>query len=213
MRLIAIFEQSKKIIRKEGITSLLKLAGRHIFRHANYYLYEHPMEARNEADFLPKTRDFIVEIVSSNQQADELAERCVDFRNHIGNARQGLDRGAVAFCIFIGGELAHVGWSALTEVAKNTFDPIPYRVDFSNKEACTGGTITFPKFRGKGLMTYGYFKRFDFLRENGIKVSRCAVETGNIFSRKVHAKFNPCIYAKGSYIRFLWWKFMITRKV
>ncbi|MDD1744390.1 MAG: hypothetical protein LUQ20_01055 [Candidatus Methanoperedens sp.] len=171
------------------------------------------MEERDETNFLPKTRDFIVQIVTSNKQADELAAHAVDFRKHIGNAQRALDKEAVAFCIFIGKELAHVGWLALTEEAKDAFDPLPYRIDFSNKEACTGGTITFPKFRGKGLMTYGYFKRFQFLWENGIKISRNAVKTNNIISQKVHNKFNPKIYAKAYYVRFLWWKFLITRKV
>ena len=171
------------------------------------------MEVRDEADFLPKTGELTVEIVSSNQQADELAKRFADFRGTIGNARQCLDKGAVAFCIYIGGELAHIGWVGMTEEAKNTFDPIPYRVEFSKKEACTGGTVTVPKFRSKGLMKYGYFKRFQYLRENGIRVSRSAVETSNIVSQKVHAKFNPRIYGKGHYIRLFWWKFMITRKV
>ena len=133
-----------------------------------------------------------MEIITSNQQAGELVARGFDdFRRSFINARQGLDKGAIAFCVFIGRELAHIGWVALNEEAKNTFDDLPYHVDFSNREACTGGTVTIPKYEGNGLMTYGYFKRFQFLNERGIARSRNVVATSNLVSQKVHAKFGP----------------------
>ena len=116
---------------------------------------------------MPKIQDFTFKIVSTNQQADELATEGIDFRSNFINARRGLDKGALAFCIFVERELAHIGWVAMTEEAKNTFDSLPYQVDFSNKEACTGGTVTIPKYGGKGLMVYGYFKRLQFLKERG----------------------------------------------
>ncbi len=178
------------------------------FRYENYYLYEHTFKERNEADFLPRTQDFTFKIVSSNQQADELAAAGLEFRSNFANARRGLDKGAIAFCVFIGQELAHIGWAALSEEARKLFESLPYYgVNFSNKQACTGGTWTNPKYRGKGLMTYGYLKRFQFLKEKGIKSSRNAVEAGNIASQKVHAKFGPKIYAKARYLKILWWKY------
>jgi len=206
--------------RKEGFVPSVKILQNDTFRFfrnyffhiSNYYLYEHTVKERDETDFLPKIRSFDFHIVSSNQQADALARRGVDFREYFPTARQTLDRGGVAFCIFIGGEFAHAGWVALTEEAKKTFDGIPYRVDFLHNEVCTGGTLTLPKFRGKGLMKYCYFKRFEFLREKGIRISRNAVKADNIISQRVHAKFNPRIYGEVRYVRFLKWKFMLKIK-
>jgi hypothetical protein len=129
---------------------------------------------------MPKIKDFTFRIISSNEQADELATDGIDIRAYSSKSRQGLDKGAIAFCIFIGRELG---------------------------EACTGGTVTLPKYRGNGLMAYGYFQRFRFLRERGIVVSRNAVAKNNVISQRVHAKFNPEVHAKGYYLKILWWKF------
>jgi len=194
----------------EGLIPLLRqvfvfLAG-HIFRYEHYYLYEYTLKERNEADFMPKIQNFAFKIVSTKQEADKLVAAGIDFRPYIVNARRGLEKGAVAFCFFIDGKLAHIGWVAMNEEAKNCFDSLPYRVDFADKQACTGGTWTNPKYRGRGLMAYGYYKRFEFLREQGVKTSRNGVEAGNIASQKAHAKFGPKVYAKARYLKVLRWK-------
>ena len=78
-----------------------------------------------------------IKIVATSQQADEMAADGFDFRLRFVTARRCLDKGATAFCIFSRREIAHIGWVATSEEAKNTFDPPPYQVDFSNRQACT----------------------------------------------------------------------------
>lgn len=192
--------------RRDGLFFFIRVLRYYIFpTYDDYYLYEHTMATRTEAGFLPRLQNFTCHVVSSNKQADMLAADGVDFREYVFNARWALDKGAIAFCIFIGGEFAHIGWVALTEEAKNTFDIIPYKVDFADREACTGGTMTVPKFRGKGLMKYGYFMRFQFLFEKGIRISRNAVASNNIASQRVHALFHPRILGKYRFVKFLKW--------
>jgi len=158
--------------------------------------------------FLPKTGNFMLKIVSSNEEADQLAVNMgYDFRRFFINAKNGLQKGAVAFCIFVDSEIANIGWVAMNEEAKKSFDTAPYYVDFLNSEACTGGTFTIPKYRGKGLMTYGYCKRLEYLRDQGITVSRNAVSVDNIASQKVLSKFSLEIYAQARYIKILWWTY------
>lgn len=170
------------------------------------FLYEHTLRERPESDFLPTMQDFTLKIVTTNQEADELAGNGFqDLRRNWRRAREGLEHGGIAFCIFTGRELVHVGWAAMNKRAKITFDSLPYRVGFSSGEACTGGTWTWPKYRGKGLMKYSYYKRFQYLREKGLKTSRNAVEVDNIASQKVHARFNPRIYARARYLRVGKW--------
>jgi RimJ/RimL family protein N-acetyltransferase len=94
----------------------------------------------------------------------------------------------------------------MSQEAKDSFDSLPYQVNFADKQACTGGTWSNPNYRGKGLMVYGYFKRFEFLRERGFESSRNAVDEGNIASQKAHAKFGPKIYAKARYLKILGWR-------
>jgi hypothetical protein len=70
-----------------------------------------------------------------------------------------------------------------------------------------GGTIIMAKYLGKGIRTYGYFERFQFLWEKGITTSRNAVDKGNIASQRAHAKLGPRVYAKARYLKVLWWDF------
>jgi RimJ/RimL family protein N-acetyltransferase len=202
--------RAKEILQTEGLLPLLRrgfvfLIG-YLYRYESYYLYEHTLEEKNEADFLPKVQDFTFKIVATNKQADELAAAGLDLSSHVINARQKLNKGAIAFCFFIDGELAHLGLVAMNEEAKNCFDSLPYRVDYAGKQACTGGTWTHPKYQGRGLMVYGYFKRFEFLREQGMKSSRNGVEVGNIASQKAHARFGPKVYARARYLKVFGWK-------
>jgi len=208
--LTSLLERAAEIFQTEGLLALLRrgfifLVG-YFFYYNRCYLYEHTIKPRNEADFLPKVSDFTFKIITTTGQADELAAAGFNFGTHHPNARRDLDKGAAAFCFFINGELAHLGLVAMNEAAKNSFDSLPYRVDFSGKQACTGGTWTNPKYRGRGLMVYGYFKRFEFLREQGIETSRNGVEVGNIASQKAHAKFGPKVYASVRYLKVFGWK-------
>ena len=184
-----------------------RLLRRRMFRHGTYYLYEHSLEQRDESQFLPRIDDFTLQVVRSNEEADQLATTMgFDFRRRFINARKRLDKGATAFCVFVNGEIAHIGWVALSEEAKKCFDRVPYQVDFLDGVACTGGTVTVPKYGSKGLMTYGYFERLEFLRQLGWKASRNAVEVNNISSQKAHAKFRPRILAKGRHVYLLGWE-------
>lgn len=183
---------------------------RSFLQHTSVYLYEHKIIERRETDFLPRIQDFTVKIISSNQEANDLvADGLEDFRLYVFYGKEALDLGAIAFCIYVDKALAHVGWAAFSEKGKAHIDPLPFHVAFSAGEACTGGTRTIARFEGKGLMTYGYYLRLEYFRKKGIVASKNSVATDNIASQKVHAKFNPKIYAQARYIRIFglqFWK-------
>ena len=155
---------------------------------------------------MPKIQNFTLHIISTNQEADELAAKGLDFRSYSYQAHRNLEKGAIAFCIFVGQELAHIGWVALTQEAMDAFELYPYRVNFLDKEACDGGELSIPKYRRKGLQTYIGFKKRQFLCEKGIKITRCSIAKSNIASQRVSNKFKPKVYAKARYLRILWWK-------
>jgi RimJ/RimL family protein N-acetyltransferase len=210
--LVLMLGRARAILQREGLIQLIErgfdYARRRLFLYGHYYIYEHTPEERNEADFMPRIQDFSFRIVRSNEEADELAAAIgCDFRRRFITTRKSLDKGAIAFCVFVDGEIAHIGLIAFSEEAKNTFDFIPYEVDFANNEVCTGGTETVDKYRGNGLMVYGYFKRFQFLREIGITTSRNAVNVNNIASQRAHARFGPKVYARIRYLKVLGWEF------
>lgn len=213
-RLTVLFTRAKQILQTEGFPPLVRrgfpFVVRRFFDYQTYYLYETALQEipkeQNEADSLPRTQDFTLKIVSTNQEADELKAEGLQFRSHVSNSRERLEKGAIAFCIFIERELASVGWIATTQEAKDSLNEPPYKVDFSNKESCTGSSVTDPKYRGMGLMAYSLFKRFEFLRERGRVRDRAAVAKSNIASKMGGAKVGSQIHAEARYLRILWWE-------
>jgi RimJ/RimL family protein N-acetyltransferase len=206
-RQIVLLRRAKQIFQTEGLVALLRRG--FAFR-ATYYLYEHSpserLKGRTEADFMPKIQGLTFEIVSTNQEADELAAEGLEFRSQDGIDRERLDRGAVAFCAFVEKELAHIGWVAMTEEAKKMVDSLPYKVDFADNEVCMGGVWTNPKYRRMGLLAYTDFKEHQFLKERGIVKSRASIVATNIASQRGVAKFGAKMYAEAHYSRVLWWK-------
>ena len=156
---------------------------------------------------MPRIQNFTFKVVATNQQANELAVDGLDFRSYVVNARQRLDKGAVAFCVFVDGDLAYIGWVAMTEKAKKSLTQLPFQVNFSNYEAYMGGVRVTPKYRRMGLFMYSYFKKLQFIRERGGIAVRLAVATNNIAAQGAYAKLGARRYAEARCLKILWWKF------
>ena len=213
-RLVDLFKRAKRIRQTEGLLALVRQASafvvRLFFQHQSYYLYEtyiHEVLKEGEAKHLPRIKDFTLKIVSTNREADELEAEGLEFRSQVVNAREKLDKGTIAFCIFVGRELAYIGWIAMTEEAMKTAAAPPMKVDFANDEIYALHVWTNPKYRGMGLAPYGDFKTYQFLEEKGKVVHRALVATDNVASVKAWAKLtHPKIYAEARYLKILWWK-------
>lgn len=212
-RMLASFRRARDIIRTEGlvrlIRAMLSLMVWHLYRRRTYYLYEHyPDTIRdlNENQLMPRIDDFVLNVVCTNQEADEMEANGFKFRSYAAHARQSLNRGAIAFCMFAGKELAHISWVALNERAQHSINDLPLKVDYSQNEAWTGGTVTMPKYRRRGLMAYSNLKRREFMTGRGIGVARNTIATDNYIAQKVHSKFRPQSLEKVSYKRILFWE-------
>lgn len=119
----------------------LRLVVRLLFRYDRYYLYEYVtrnVENLNEADFMPRIDNFTFKVISTNQEADELEAAGLEFRSLFADARERLDKGAIAFCTFVGREFANIGWAAMSEEASESIKEPPMKVDFAHNEACMG---------------------------------------------------------------------------
>ena len=214
--LSTIVSRVKDIIAQEGFRGLLVkcltfpakrgfLGMRYEIR--DYYAHDATIK-RNAEDFLPRIADFTCHVVRNEEQADELEAKGYEFRSFQPQARKALETGAIAVCVFVQHELAHIGWIALSEEAKPYVDHW-LKVDFANKEACTGCALTIPKYRGTGLQTYGIYLRLDLLRSMGIAKSKASVGIGNVPSQRVHDKFSPELYARVRYFKLFgcdFWK-------
>ena len=212
-RISWLLRRANIILKDEGLLPLVRrvfpFVVRHFLQYENYYLYELATEnvrKFSEADFMPKIDSFTLKIVSTNEEADELEKEGLEFRSQIISARQNLDKGAMAFCLFVGQELAHRRWVAMSDEVKNSIGEPPYRIDFSNNEFSNGGTWTNPKYRGKGLSTYVSFHMYQFMKERGKTTHRGIIARGNIAAQKAYAKLGPKTVAEARYLKILWWK-------
>jgi len=215
IRISWLGKRAKQILQKEGLIPPVKrgfpfvarLVSRYICQYWTRYLVEDDLLVdKSEVDFLPRIQKFTFRMVSTNAEADELEKEGLEFRSQIINAKESLDKGAIAFCIFVGQELASISWAAMTQQAKDALEKMPYRVDFPNGEACHEGLWTNPKYRGMGLAPYGAFKRLQFMRDSGKVVARGSVAKSNISSRQAATKHDTKYYAEARYLKILWWK-------
>jgi len=206
-----LFKRVEQIFQTEGLISVVRhgfafVTGR-CFQYKTFYIIEYDLlKQRREADFLPGIQKFSLNIISTSEEADELEASGFEFRSHIINIKERLDKGAIAFCIFIGSELVYIAWVAMTQQAKNILDAFPVNVDFSANEAYWGGIWTSPRYRGMGLATYGAFKRMQFMSERGKVVVRGAVAKDNVASLAVGDKHGPKRRAEARYLKILWWE-------
>ena len=175
-----------------------------LFQWDEHYLYEHIITERNAAEFMPHIENTTVSMIRTVGEAEELATAtgCNLLRRFVGTRRR-LEKGAIAFCVFVNCEPANIGWVALSEEAKRTIAAMPFKVDFTNNEACVGSAVTVPKFRNKGLMACTHYFRNEFMRERGITVSRSSTAKDNVAALKLLAKFDVKRYAEGHRLNLL----------
>ena len=209
-----LFQRAKIVLKEKGLLTLVKrvfkFAARQVFFCETCYLYDYTPEyvrGLSEADLMPKIDNFTFKVVSSNKAASDLETNGFEFRSHVINARERLDKGAIAFCIFVGHEFANIGWVALNDEAMKSLAAPPFQVDFDKNESVTSSDMTNPKYRGLGLMPYNLFKRLEFLTDRGIVRDRAAVSKSNAAAVKASNKSGTRIYGEGCYLRILWWKF------
>ena len=77
-----------------------------------------------------------------------------------------LKRGAIMFLALTGKDIIHVSWVGTNESSHNEFYFSP--VDFKH-EASIGGTMTYPKYRGKNINALVYSRIFLYLKNKSYK--------------------------------------------
>jgi hypothetical protein len=195
--------RAKYILGRSNLLDLIKRSFTYfILDRGTYNVYRHRVADVDLSLYNPVLPGFKVKIASSNRDADEFSKDYMDPRKVIFKSRLMLDSGAVAFCIYSGNELAHITWLGLNEKAQRAIDTMPYKIDFEHGEACVGGTYTDPRFRGKGLMVYGNYLKFKYLKSTGVAFLKHAIKEDNAASINGYAKFSPSVVARGRYFKF-----------
>lgn len=162
-----------------------------VFENFTCYIYNSTLKPRNEKDFLPGIENFTLEIISGREELDELSRRGFDLSLQSFKIQTRSEKGAIICLLFAGKELASLECAATNAAAKTSIDIYPCKVDFAKNEAYAGGVWTNPKYRGKGLHVYVYYRIYDYLREQGIITVKSIVEVNNTAALKAHARFAP----------------------
>jgi hypothetical protein len=211
--LTTLFRRARQIHRSEGLGALLRAGLRllktHLFEHRAYYLYgialQDDADVRDAAP-TPPLDNASHRIVSTNREAGALEAEGLEFRSLVPDARERLDSGAVATCIFVGHELAHIVWVAMSQEAKDSLKDPPFRLAFSEGECWSADAWTDPRYRRSGLLAYSDIKRRQFLLDKGVRTSLWAINKRNIPPQRFVARLSPQIRGEGRYLRVLWWK-------
>ena len=204
-----LIDRAGHILKTEGLASLLRRGFRFLvgsfFCYRTFYLYETTPKnllTVNGTDLKPKIDNFTLKIVSTNQEADRLEAEGFEFSLRRYDSKQRLNKGGIAFCFFVGRELAHIGWINMTKQTMNS----RLKVDFSNNEVCGGRASTNPKYRRMGFGQYSSLKRRQFAFSKGKTVYRSYINKWNIASQGSTDKF-ASKYGEGRYLKIMWWKF------
>jgi hypothetical protein len=204
--------QARTTFRYEGLIALAKrvlsFISQRYFRYGTYYLYGYPLsniDGLNESDFLPRTAEFSLKVVSTEDEARELEADGIDLQMWCSNGRERLESGAMAFCTVVGQEPANIMWVALNERAQTCIGERPFAVDYTHGEYC-GSSWTHPKYRRLGLTKYATFKVVQTMRDMGKTSTRGAVLKRNRASVEASAMFGATRYGEGRYIKLLCWE-------
>jgi hypothetical protein len=208
-KMCTLARRGRTILREEGFTAFMKRAALFLKKsfsvnYSSYYIYENRLEG---PQFEPKIEGASLKIVSAPEEFDRLAaEGLILLPWDIKVLKNKAARGAIAFCAFVGRNLAHVTWLALSEEAKNTVDPFPTKIDWQ-REAWSGSSRTNAKFQRMGLYSYVYSEIFRYLKEIGRVRDRFTIEKNNTASQNTLAKFDSKVIAEGWYLKVFFWKF------
>jgi hypothetical protein len=208
-----LVRRALEVHQREGLRPLVRKVARYLLAYENFQglVYENTLVRRNEAAYRPRIENTSVKIITTEDQLDDLSKSGFDLSSDPDNleTRHRIKKGAVAFFVFVGSEIASKEWAAMNPEAKATFNNYPYRVDFAAREACAGGAWTRPKYRAVGINTYLCYKMYEYLRENEIAKVWSLVEINNIAAQQVRKKFAPQvkIRKKARYVRLLGFQF------
>lgn len=210
-----LFRISKDVMQREGIASFIKQAflfsKRSLFSYGTYYIYEKTLNETNKFEFTPKIQNFTLKIIYASSDVDELITEGFNFNSHI-IIKERLNTGAIAFCIFVERELAHISWVAIHN--KGNVDPIlsASGMDWQNV-ASIGPCVTNLKYRGLGFYPYVLYKICKFLKGKNKMSAKITTSKCNTSSTKGINKAGFKICGEVRYLKLLRWKFLKEKQI
>lgn len=192
-----LFQRGKKSIGEKGPLLFLK----HLFlHHIIHCIYENNL---NGPLFPCRVNDAQLKIISSTREFDYLLEKGFDFKAFpidIQQYKTRLERGAVLFCLLINGDVAHTNWVGFNEEAFHDFYPFSPE---NSPAGYTGGTITAPKYRRRGINLYIHSEIFQYLKKRKKSKALVAIRKENMIARHSQMRLGSYIKEEKHQLRFL----------
>jgi len=200
-----LFREAKLILHEEGFLPFLRRAAsfsiRQLFLYDSpFYIYEFPL---NGPTFAGRVDDLTLRVITCPEELKRLLTEGFGLSGYtmtIEQCRQRLMKGAVLFCAFVDKEFASAGWIGTSKKAARDF--YQYPADYTTT-ASGGGSMTVPKFRGRGLSPYIGSETIRYFRENGFSKHVGAIRKDNIASQLAVKKLGPHIMGEGCRLRLL----------
>ncbi|MCK9355980.1 MAG: hypothetical protein M0R22_02365 [Dehalococcoidia bacterium] len=188
----------------KGVLRYIRVQGRRVAHAGDFYVYRYPIPCVDPEENRPRVDNLDVRVIDSLHDIVLLAGTGYeDPRMRVPPMEKRLAAGAVAVCGFVNRRLVYVGWVAMSEPAKRSFDRLPYDVAFDSGEAATGGAWTAPEYRGVGLYRYMFGRELALLRHRGRTVCCNAIGVRNRPSQRGQACYGAQVCARGRLLHIL----------
>ncbi len=216
-RVDVLFRRAKEILQREGFLSFIRQAFlflvKFFFSYGNYYLYEKTLNDADEVEFTPKIQNCNLRIISTPEQIDELIAEGFDFSSYssIENLKNGLSKGAILFCVFIGRELAHTSWCAMSN-ATAIYDLLFQRMNYQDA-GYIGPCNTNYVYRGLRLYPYVLSQICKFLKKKGKSKTLIGASKSNLPSIRGIIKAGFVISGEVRYLKLLFWEFWKEKSI
>ena len=210
---LGIRRKIKKIIhifKKEGFYALIKKIIYSFYSYNNnVVIWENNLKIKN----IKCNIDQLSLIIIKNADIfKELLSKEFDlswYEMSIHRCMERLDRGAIMFLALVGKDIAHVSWIGFQKKTHNDFFFSPINYDI---EASVGGTMTNPKYRGKGIYTCVYNKIFLYIKNTGYSKAVLDANWNNIAVKRGQIKLGSIIRGKKRHLRLLWFHIKWVKK-
>jgi ribosomal protein S18 acetylase RimI-like enzyme len=200
-------------IQREGLIAFIKqlfssLKDK-VFLYQEHYIFQKDLNNLNTTEserFAPKVKGYDFKVISAKEEVCELLERGFSINPpfSIDSFYERLVQGQIAFCIFVGKDLAYSSWAVLNNNVR--IHPPLKNINY-DKEAYLVYDVTSPKYRRLGLHTYGSIRRFEYLKEMGKTRGILTVLKNNELAIRTQRKLGSEICGEGKYLRLFKWTF------
>jgi len=197
MQVRKLLAKAKIILSEEGFLSLIRKS---VWSSSTVDLWANNLN--NFCIDYQKPEGLELKIISSVENFDKLFDGVMDISWYDLDAHQcraRLRKGAILFCVINEEEIAYISWAGTNQKSSKGFYSFPlYKYDI-----CIGGTMTSPKYRGKGIHKWASYMQYHYLKEKVGLRALLQINKDNNIAQKAQIMLGSRIWGEGHHLRLL----------